>query len=221
MHRASEAQQMFSEALLIFRDINQNSEAVAENLYCLAESNSDKGDIEEALQYGREGCKLRESIHGQQHPKTIDSYQQLARLLASRYNGYDGVITASVRNDISEAISLYECVFRFVKETEGEKYREKNKRSVLLNLIRTLIGLKLKIAPTQHKELARRLRETQWALQGSVVKQAILKLIHLTPIVYLEQIFQRLDSNDAYQQASDELTAVVQIAESPELVVEY
>lgn len=221
MHRASEAQQMFTEALSIFRDISPGSEAVAENLYCLAESSSDKGDIEEALQFGRESRKIRESIHGLMHPKTVDSYQQVARLLASRYNGYDGVITVSIRNDLSEAIGLYDRVFVFVKNSEGETYRDKSKQSVLLNLIRTLIILKIKIVPTQHKELIRRIRESTQSLDGSVVRQAILKLIHLTPVVYLEQIFQQLNLAEVSQQTYDELATVVQISESPEIIMQY
>lgn len=91
----------------------------------------------------------------------------------------------------------------------------KRKESILLTLTRTLIGLKLRLVPSEQRELLRSLRESPMTFPEETVKETILRLVHLTPSIYLEEIFQRLGDHD--RDAIDELGTVLQIAEAPSL----
>lgn len=159
------------------------------------------------------------------HSKTVDSYQQLAKLLSMNYVDYDGVITPQIQKDLSAAINCYERVFKFMKTHRQQNGLMKSKSGVLkgskdtmlLSLTRTLIGLKLRLIPSQHKEVLRSIRKEEPGFTERAVKGVILRMVHLTPTVYLTEIFQRLDDGD--QSAIEELGLVVQIAESSNLSI--
>jgi hypothetical protein len=91
----------------------------------------------------------------------------------------------------------------------------KRKESILLTLTRTLIGLKLRLIPSEHRELLRSLREQPVVFPEDMVKETILRLVHLTPNIYLEELFQRLADQD--REAIAELGTVLQIAEASNL----
>ena len=219
MHRTGEALDKFTEALNIFSQIEPESEAVAENHYCIAESLMDKGDNDGAVYHSEEAKKIREQNFGVMHSKTIDSYQQYAKLLSMNYSDYDGVITPPIRKDILTAIACYDRVFKFMKAHKDYTMKTKSglrgKESILLTLTRTLIGLKLQLIPSQHKELLRSLRDNPTRYPEELIKEAILRLVHLTPTVYLEEIFQRI--SDRENTAVEELGTILQIGESSSL----
>ncbi|KAI9139390.1 clustered mitochondria-domain-containing protein [Paraphysoderma sedebokerense] len=101
-----------------------------------------------------------------------------------------------------------------------------SKTNQLLMLTRQMISLKFKILQNHQKEL---LRAARYALESTAedreeqqadrekyeeltVKDVILKLVHLTPIVYLEDVLARI--NDGEEEANFELKIIVQIVES-------
>lgn len=99
----------------IFERTQPGSEAVAENHYCIAESLMDKGDLDGAIHHSTQAKQIREQLYGSMHSKTVDSYQQLGKLLAANYSDYDGVVTPQIRKDLMSAITCYERVFKFMK----------------------------------------------------------------------------------------------------------
>jgi tetratricopeptide (TPR) repeat protein len=219
MHRAAESLEMFTEALNVFKQADPESEAVGENHYCIAEALHDKGDSDGALQHSQESKKIREKLHGLQHPKTIDSYQQMGKLLSAQYAEYTGVMTAQIKKQLQVAITCYERVFKFMKTTSPKdmtlKKTTRAKESILLTLVRTLIGLKLRLIPAQHKELVQSLRASPEAYTSDAVKDVMMQLIHLSPTVLLEGIFQRLEDQD--KQAVSDLGIILNVAESASL----
>lgn len=219
MRKPSDALELFTEALSIFREIRPSSEAVAENHFCMAEALYDKGDILEAIRHCEESKLIREKLYGNLHPKTIDSYQQMGKLMSANYVEYDGVITPQIRRDLVTSMAYYDKVFKFIKSHKDGQIKmfagPKLKESILLTLTKTLIGLKLRMIPTRHRETVRCLRERAAIHSQEAVREVILKLVHLTPSVYLEELFQRLEGHD--RDAEEELSTVLQIAESQQL----
>ena len=226
--RSTDVLSMFKEALNFFNETRPESEAVAENHYCIAECLVDLGDIQQALEHSAKSKQIREKLYGQMaqqsrassHPKIIDSYQQYAKILASRYTDYEGVMTSHMKRDLMAAIQCYEKVFKYMKVQRQDGMKQVgsvDKQAMLLTLTRTLVELKLRMIPSQHKELLRRLREQKSAVPEDAVKEVILKLVHLTPSVYLEELYQRLADSD--QSAMLELGTVLQVVEQPHLAV--
>jgi hypothetical protein len=89
------------------------------------------------------------------------------------------------------------------------------KESILLTLTKTLINLKLRLAPMKYKEYLKQQRLEEDLPCQQTMKDCIVRLVHLTPSVYLEEIFQRIDGDDS--DAMNELFALVQLAESQQL----
>jgi hypothetical protein len=170
------------------------------------------------LEHSKESKDMRERVYGAMHSKTIDSYQQLAKLLSVSYVDYEGVITPQIQRDLQTAINCYERVFKYMKANRQPLSKKSgcmksSQNSILLSLTRTLVGLKLRLIPSRHKEVLLALRKEPRAYPEEILKESILRLVHLTPTVYLEEVYQRL--NDGEASAVDDLGAILQIAESP------
>lgn len=237
--QSQEALNMFNQALNYFSDQRPNSEAVAENHYCIAECLMDLGNYEEALKHSKNAKNIREKLYESNYSygkgynsKTIDSYQQYAKILASTYAEYDGVVTEKMRKDLTSAISCYEKVFKYMKQQQQpsnagfssqdgssvvEKHFVPSKQIMLLTLTRTIVDLKLRMASSGQKEIVRKLREQNSVQPEFIVREVIMKLIHLSPSVYLEEMLQRIDDGDP--SGSQEMKTVLQIVERPDVYI--
>jgi hypothetical protein len=80
LHKTEEALELFQEALTLFQQLKPESEAVAENHFCVAEALLDHGNVQLAIEHGEKAKMIRQNAHGPTHPKTIDSYQQLGTI---------------------------------------------------------------------------------------------------------------------------------------------
>jgi tetratricopeptide (TPR) repeat protein len=206
-----EALQMFSNAASIFEKFDEQSEPLAENLYCMAECLFDNGDIEKALKYGLKGMKMRQELNGSDHPSSVDSYQQIGKLYSSMIT--DGIITKKNEENIENAIYYYQLVFRFIKKKSSETF-QKSTQSVLLRIIRTLISLKLKLIPQKYRDLVDKLRSSSPVYSEEQVKDVIVRLIHLSPTMFIEDLFHKLDEKECVW----DLGICIQIAENSNLI---
>jgi tetratricopeptide (TPR) repeat protein len=212
--RSEEAITEFKQALATFEKTKPGDEAVAENHFVLAEAYSDIGNMEGALFHSMKAVEIREKNFGESHAKTVDSYQQYGKFVSLGYSEYEGVITTRIKEEILHGLRCYEKVFKYMKtkRIETSPYGNSDERKdVLLSLTKTIVGLKLKLIPGQHRQLLRYIREKKQVYDNEFAQSSLLKLLHLTPSVYLEDIFQRLDADKT---ASKELAVVIQIAES-------
>ncbi|KAG5462622.1 MAG: hypothetical protein BJ554DRAFT_4386, partial [Olpidium bornovanus] len=245
----------FQEALDVFSALDPESEHVAENHYCIAEALFDKEDIDGATWHSQRAKRIRELVHGNLHPKTVESYQQLAKTTLASYRHYEGVITPHIKQCYHTAISCYEKIFKYLKSplaaapaVEGgganRSAREPppppppaaggmvtaqapcpappsappSKDLALLDLTRTLISLKLRLIPSHLRELLRALRaQENIQYPEELVKDVILRLVHLTPCVLMDNIFQRVEDKEASSVA--ELAICIQIAEKSDLTL--
>lgn len=220
-HKTEEATDYFSWALHVFSQIDPDSEAVAENHYCIAESLIDRGDNEDALSHSLKAKTMRERIYGTMHSKTIDSYQQLAKLLSMNYTVLEGAVTPNVEKDLQMAISCYENVFKYLKQRRRvladscARIDQQKHNSILLSVVRTIIGLKLKLVPVHLQARLRTIRSQPNQYTEKRLKDAVLLLVQLSPNVYLDDVLQRMDHQEAMAMAEFEM--IVQIAESPVL----
>ncbi|KAI3636260.1 hypothetical protein MIR68_005612 [Amoeboaphelidium protococcarum] len=218
MQRPADALKRFEEALQYLKGqppSSQNREAMAENMYSMAEAHFDIGDYDEALKYSHQSKQLRETLFGHANGKTADSQQQCAKILANQYANYDGIVTEKMQKDMQLAISLYEKVFKFIKTSTDRQ----SKDAMLLTLTKTLVGLKIRLIPSRHSQLLESIREqsSEDVIQDSLLKEVVIKLIHLSPTIYLEQLFQKLDQPEDRDDAIEELTAVLQVVEKQDI----
>lgn len=208
-HNYKEALLVFKEAITLFKCMPHKStqirEAISENHYCMAECYYECGSLEEALASSLEAKGIRDSIYGVMHPKTIDSFQQYARLLCATFADYQSILTDVMRKNLFTAITCYEKVFRFMKNNNAGTM-------LLLDLTRTLVGLKLRSLTGEMTELVRSLKGKCVVYEESLMREIIVKVVHLTPTVYLEEVFQRIGDGD--DDAMRELGAVLQLIET-------
>jgi len=135
----------------------------------------------------------------------------LAKLVLANYTNYQGVITPQIKKSIQIAINCYERVFKYLKSR-----KDFGKQNVaLLTLIRTLIGLKFKLFNTRQREILRSVRQSDKVYSQESVKDVILKLVHLTPVIVIDEILQKLEDKD--ESSINELGIIVQIAESDDI----
>lgn len=201
----------------IFNSIQRDTESVAGNHYYIAEAYVDLGDIEEALRHCKGALAIRESLtNTESHSKLIESYHQLAKMLTIGVDGVgEGVVvTLSMRKQLEQAIMYYEKVFAHIKNSS-----EDGKQKLLLNLTRTLIFLKLKLTPTSLLPVLGQARDASTAYAQEMVKDVILKLVHLSPSVYLVDVFHRLESGGD-KGAMAEFEIIVQLTERVSLSIE-
>lgn len=201
----------------------QTATAIAENHYCIAECLYAKGDIEGAMKHSYECRKLRERTLGPMHPMTVDTYKQFAKLVMTNYEDYDGVMTPHVKKCFQSAIACYDKVFKFVKSGKDRVGKSAMHNSQgggnqgLLDLVRIIARLKFRVLNRVHQEALRTARQTEKHFPEDAVKDVILKLVHLTPTVYIDEVLQRVDDQD--DAACDELGIVVQLVESENLAL--
>ena len=216
LHKYKEALSLFKEALGLFRSqpiqSNETKEAIAENLYCIAECLFESGGHDDAIAASQEGKVIREQIYGSMHAKTIDSYQQYGKLLSIPFADYSGVLTDKIRKQLTTAINCYEKVFRYMKQMKSDT-------NILLDTTRTLVTLKMRAFAQDKREIVRILKTQNVVYEEHTVKEAILKLVHLTPTVFLEEIFQRISDGD--EDALVELGAAMQVIESSKISTKH
>jgi len=213
LRRTDEAIQKYLEAIQIFESLgaDKNIEVIAITHHTLADAYFQKDDVDNAITHSIEARKLKEKCFGQYHHQTINTYRQLAKLVLANYTNYQGVITPQIKKSIQIAISCYERVFKYLKSR-----KDFGKQNVaLLTLIRTLIGLKFKLFNTRQREILRNVRQSEKVYSQESVKDVILKLVHLTPVIVIDEILQKLEDND--ENSINELGIIVQIAESDDI----
>jgi tetratricopeptide (TPR) repeat protein len=213
LKRMDEAIQKYLEAIEIFESLgaDKNIEVIAITHHTLADAYFQKDDVDTAIVHSMEARKLKEKCFGQYHHQTINTYRQLAKLVLANYTNYQGVITPQIKKSILIAISCYERVFKYLKSR-----KDFGKQNVaLLTLIRTLIGLKFKLFNTRQREILRSVRQSDKVYSQESVKDVILKLVHLTPVIVIDEILQKLEDND--ENSINELGIIVQIAESDDI----
>lgn len=98
-----------------------------------------------------------------------------------------------------------------------------NVNAQIMELTKTLIKLKLRLASGRQQEVLNGLPEKLVA-PANAVKEVIVKLVHLTPIVYMNELFQRVDDSDNGERLIDsstisELHIIVQLASKKQLGV--
>ncbi|KAL7750789.1 hypothetical protein RI367_003746 [Sorochytrium milnesiophthora] len=94
------------------------------------------------------------------------------------------------------------------------------KNTLLLTLTRNMLVLKFKLLPAHHAAHIRtaRLKYQQAArFTEDNVRDVVVRLVHLTPIVCLEEMLQRADDGDI--DALDDLAILVQVVESKKMTV--
>jgi len=213
LKRTDEAIQKYLEAIQIFEGLGleQNIEIIAITHHSLADAYFQKDDVDNAIIHSTEARKLKEKCFGQYHPQTVNTYRQLAKLVLANYTNYQGVITPQIKKSIQIAINCYERVFKYLKSR-----KDFGKQNVaLLTLIRTLIGLKFKLFNTRQREILRQVRQSDKVYSQESVKDVILKLVHLTPVIVIDEILQKLEDKD--ENSINELGIIVQIAESDDI----
>jgi hypothetical protein len=214
--RTDDATIMFREALELFKVIEKDSEAVAENNFSLAECYFDTGDITKAQLYGQESRRIREDKLGQAHPKTIECFRQLAKLLSSEYQEYKGVVTQPIAKSLQLAISYYEKVFRYWKtKQETATDRPSKSGANLLSLTRTIIALKMKLFTSKEQEECQRITQSGLDVSQQRMKETVLKLVNLTPTVYIDDVLRRVEERDEH--ARQEMAAIVMLSTSDKL----
>jgi len=213
LKRTDEAIQKYLEAIQIFEGLGaeKNVEVIAMTHHSLADAYFQKDDVDNAVQHSMEARKLKEKCFGQYHPQTVNTYRQLAKLVLANYTNYQGVITPQIKKSILIAIGCYERVFKYLKSR-----KDFGKQNVaLLTLIRTLIGLKFKLFNTRQREILRSVRQSEKVYSQESVRDVILKLVHLTPVIVIDEILQKLEDKD--ENSINELGIIVQITESDDI----
>jgi len=213
LKRTDEAIQKYLEAIQIFEGLGseKNIETIAITHHSIADAYFQKDDVDNAIIHSTEARKLKEKCFGQYHPQTVNTYRQLAKLVLANYTNYQGVITPQIKKSIQIAINCYERVFKYLKSR-----KDFGKQNVaLLTLIRTLIGLKFKLFNTRQREILRSVRQSDKVYSQESVKDVILKLVHLTPVIVIDEILQKLEDKD--ESSINELGIIVQIAESDDI----
>ncbi|ORX60851.1 PH-domain-containing protein [Piromyces finnis] len=213
LKRTDEAIQKYLEAIQIFEGIGTdvNIEVISIIHHSIADAYFQKDDVDNAIVHSMEARKLKEKCFGQYHPQTVNTYRQLAKLVLANYTNYQGVITPQIKKSIEIAINCYERVFKYLKSR-----KDFGKQNVaLLTLIRTLIGLKFKLFNTRQREILRNVRQSDKVYSQESVRDVILKLVHLTPVIVIDEILQKLEDKD--ESSINELGIIVQIAESEDI----
>ena len=121
LSQTEESIQKFHESRQIFQSLESEKTLIAEVFFHLAEALAARGDNDGAIANCQRARKLREQSYGQYDERTVETYQQLARLLLVQYVDYHGVMTPQIRLNYLEAISCLEKVFRFIKVSKSRK----------------------------------------------------------------------------------------------------
>jgi tetratricopeptide (TPR) repeat protein len=227
---SEEAIEKLSEAMHVFHDMQKFTNE-ADTLYSLAEAKFGCGHVSPAIEHAKCAMILREKHLSTQHPDTIKSYHQVARIVLSNYvdPDYAGPITAVVKDAFETAIWCYERIFRFLKtllnpaDTKKPAQHTHQLHSIqqrkkahedIMGLIRQIVDLKLKLASSNLKETIRltRVQALKKGYPAQDIKDVILKLIHLTPSVFIDGIFQRLQQGESC--GAQDLSILLQLVES-------
>ncbi|KAI8809574.1 clustered mitochondria-domain-containing protein [Cladochytrium replicatum] len=140
LNRSDEALQKLTEALHIHQAAASEFPVLSEVHYHTAECLASRGDLDGAVWHAMQCRRMREKSYGQNDPRTVNAYRQVARLVLAPYAGSphhadisvgsisqshdnssgitSGVITPQIRTAYKEAISCYERVFRFLKNVK-------------------------------------------------------------------------------------------------------
>lgn len=207
-----QAIQRYSESLEILQSLTDVDEFIAEDHFSIANCLYSKGDYDAGLRHSHDARKIREKDLGQMHARTIESYRQFAKLVLANYENYDGVVTPHIRKCYQSAIQCYERIFKFVKSK-----RERNSTTETLDLTRTIVSLKFRLLPREHQEILKSARQAHTQHPEQAVKEVILRLVHLTPTVYVDDLFAR--NIDGDEDAMMELEIVTQLVENDSLAL--
>ncbi|KAJ3122614.1 hypothetical protein HK100_011903 [Physocladia obscura] len=105
------------QALQIAKSISAPSTLVAQIYGYIASALDLRGDLGSALENAQKARKMWEKAKGQMDPRSVAANLQTATLLLKPYESYKGVLTPAIRTAYREAITCFEKVFRFLKNT--------------------------------------------------------------------------------------------------------
>ena len=201
----------YQQALACYEHLEpRNEEAISACYFYLAETLKVKGDDEAALQYSLKAKELREKTLGSTDPLTIESYYQVAQIAVHEsLSENELVMTRTLKRCLELALECYDKIFRYLKTT-----RDKD-RDEIMRLTRVMCRLKFRLLSWEHRNV---LISTQKAIDPvagfdpEFSKDVILRLVHLSPVAYIDEIFGRIDSRDSLARA--ELKCVLQLTTS-------
>ncbi|KAI8614375.1 translation initiation factor eIF3 subunit 135-domain-containing protein [Chytriomyces sp. MP71] len=108
-----------TEALQIYKTHSSPVTYIAQVHSHLADALDARGDSDAAIANAQKARKLWEKARGQMDPRSVASNMQTATLLLKPYAEYKGVLTPAIKGAYREAITCYEKVFRYLKNTSS------------------------------------------------------------------------------------------------------
>jgi hypothetical protein len=120
--QTEETARLLSDAMQIYTSAPcPNAALVAETHFHAANCCLARGDLKKALEHAQCCRKARESLYGQNDPRSVEAFRQTATLLMAPYRHYRGVLTPVIRQAYREAIACHEKVFRYLKTVKRTK----------------------------------------------------------------------------------------------------
>ncbi|KAJ3236306.1 hypothetical protein HDU81_010895 [Chytriomyces hyalinus] len=117
LNQTDNAIKSLTSALQIYTTLSSPASYIAQVHSHLADAFDARGDSDTAIAHAQRSRKIWEKIRGQMDPRSVASNMQTANLLLKPYTDYKGVLTPAIRTAYREAITCFEKVFRYLKNS--------------------------------------------------------------------------------------------------------
>jgi len=202
LERYDEALSFFNDALKSAQQCGANALTLGDIILSIASCHHDKGNLDDALEQARRAQAVLEASEGNQSHSTnvqlkqelLDrAYTQVATLAQKIFEDVHEDTTTILSGDIQAHLNLaIECYERIFDTIRQKPDMDGNK---LLNVLKKLIGLKLRLARPSQKILIGAIRNRKAiAASQSAVSDLIMRVVAAASASsYMDRVLERLD----------------------------
>ena len=210
MKEYKEAITKFREASYILEQVNDNDSKVqlAVVLYHLSDTIKLSGDLHEALEKAIKGSELCEDLYDLSDPRVIQSYHQVLSLAQINLPELSAMITKESQDQLQIVINYQEKVYEYLKVNGSEADQ--------FDVIKIIILCRLKMLPPGIRSTVASIRNLQRDFGQDYMKKIILKIVAMSPSLFVETIVSKLGTPEA----QDELVAILQIIDNNDIKLE-
>lgn len=210
-------------------------ELLSSNLFWLAESYKEIGDVDAALKYSKEAKLYRDKLNqGEMNMASIELASQFAFLVLKKCSFKMGVleeiVVPNIRKLYSSTLGMLDKVFKFVrsnkmvpyvyppsapylisKSLNYSSYSMPKKQQILFNLSKVIIQLKI-VTLTSERETFKKARECE--VNTTLYKHGIQQIVQLGPAQYVDDLITR---HKCGEKVLHHLNVCIKLVEDPEI----
>ena len=234
---------MFEEAISMLRSnlgfqIHQHTidESSSTNLFWLAESYRDIGDVDAALKYSKEAKDFQDKwSNGEMSVNSVELSSQFAFLVLRKCSFKMGVLEEIVVPNVKKlylsTLGMLDKVFKFVRSnkqvpyvyppytpylisksmTYGQVETMPKRQQILFQLAKIILQLKIVIT-TNEKDTFKKAREVE--TNANLYKHVIQQIVQLGPAQYIDDLLTRYKCGE---KVLPHLNVCIKLVEDPEI----